>query len=182
MLNSGFNDAIGSCRIMAIWAPRMRRSWPALLVVRSSPSKPTRPPTMRAPVGSRPTIDRHVVVLPQPDSPTRPRVSPSRIVNEMSSTARTTRVPPNDVKWVLRFWTSSKGGLGPVLISRRSAVALLGVELDPQPVAEQLGRQHDQHDAQPRNHGQPPLAGHQGRARLGEHQAPGRLGPRHAYA
>ncbi len=38
---------------------------------------------------SRPRISISVVVLPQPDSPTRPRVSPSRTSNEMPATACT---------------------------------------------------------------------------------------------
>src|SRR5215813_6864634 len=68
----------------------------------ADPSKRTAPPTMRAARGSRPTIERHVVVLPLPDSPTSPRVSPSRSVKSTPSTARTTRVPPNAKKWVCR--------------------------------------------------------------------------------
>ena len=94
MLNSGLSEAIGSCRIMAIALPRMRRISRALFLVRSSPFKRIAPPTMRAAGGSRPTIDRQVVVLPQPDSPTRPSVSPSRRVKLTPSTALTMRLPP----------------------------------------------------------------------------------------
>ena len=65
-------------------------------VVSSSPSNSMLPPTIRAAEGSRPTIDRQVVVLPQPDSPTRPIVSPSRSVKLIPSTALTTRDPPNE--------------------------------------------------------------------------------------
>ena len=51
---------------------------------------------MMPPVGSsRPSTSFAVVVLPQPDSPTTPRVCPGSIANEMPSTARTTpRSPP----------------------------------------------------------------------------------------
>src|SRR5579883_1117009 len=69
MLNSGFRDAIGSCRIIAIWRPRIRRSWRARIRVSSSPANRIEPPAMRAPGGNRPTIDMQVVVLPHPDSP-----------------------------------------------------------------------------------------------------------------
>ena len=44
--------------------------------------------------GSSPTMERQVVVLPQPDLPIRPSVSPSFNVKLMPSTAFTTRVPP----------------------------------------------------------------------------------------
>jgi len=62
MLNSGFSDAIGSCRIIAIWAPRTWRIWRWLLVVSSSPAKAIEPPTMRAAAGNRPTTDWQSVV------------------------------------------------------------------------------------------------------------------------
>jgi len=96
MLKSGFNDAIGSCRIMAIWRPLIRRISRGRFVVISSPANAMLPPTTRAAEGSRPTIDRQVVVLPQPDSPTSPIVSPSPRVKLTSSTALTTRAPPNE--------------------------------------------------------------------------------------
>jgi hypothetical protein len=56
--------------------------------------KAIEPPTIRAAAGNRPTIDWQVVLLPQPDSPTIPRVSPSFNVKLMRSTALTTRAPP----------------------------------------------------------------------------------------
>ena len=49
--------------------------------------------TMRAAVGSRRRMARASVVLPEPDSPTTPSVSPARSESETSSTAFTTRVP-----------------------------------------------------------------------------------------
>src|SRR6202034_760422 len=47
------------------------------------------PPTIEPPVGSRFMIDSAVMVLPQPDSPTMPSVSPGSTCSEMSSTACT---------------------------------------------------------------------------------------------
>src|SRR5437762_256391 len=88
--------------------PRIRRSSRWLLRVRSSPSNRTRPPTTRPARGKSPTIDIHVVVLPLPDSPTSPSVSPSRSLKLTPSTALTTRAPPNVKKWVRRSVTSSK--------------------------------------------------------------------------
>src|SRR6266545_7568164 len=74
------------------------------------PSKVTSPD-----VGSiRRRMQRPVVDLPQPDSPTRPSVSPFWIVNEMSSTAWTRatsreKSPPRIGKYFLRFLTLSSG-------------------------------------------------------------------------
>src|SRR6266545_3699607 len=51
------------------------------------------PPTIWALGGSRRTIEWQVVVLPQPDSPTSPKVSPASTEKLMPSTAFTTRVP-----------------------------------------------------------------------------------------
>ena len=41
-------------------------------------------------LGTRRMIDRAVMLLPQPDSPTMPSVSPGRSSNDTPSTARTT--------------------------------------------------------------------------------------------
>ena len=92
-VKSGFSEAIGSCRIIAMRLPRMRRISVGDLASRSSPSKRSAPPTMRAAGGSSRRMDSASVVLPEPDSPTMPSVSPARSVSDTSSTARTTRVP-----------------------------------------------------------------------------------------
>src|SRR5437899_6815039 len=67
-------------------------------------------------------ISFEAVVLPQPDSPTRPRVVPARIRNDTPSTARTSpadhpRTPRRTGKCLVRLETSSRpplsvGGLG----------------------------------------------------------------------
>src|SRR5690349_14307244 len=171
MLNSGFSDAIGSCRIIAIARPRMRRSARALLPVSSSPSKAMLPPAMRAFGGSSPMMERQVVVLPQPDSPISPSVSPAFSVKLMPSTAFTTRVPPNDVKCVRRSEISrsgvavmagpvpaiGSGSVPPMTQETALQIPLLRIQPDAQPVAEQLRRQHDQQDAEPREYRQPPV-------------------------
>src|SRR5271166_3202332 len=109
MLNNGFSEAIGSCRIMAIIRPRIWRISREDFWVSSSPWKVMRPPATRAELGSKPTIERQVVVLPQPDSPIRPRVSPSFRLKLMPSTALTTRLPPKVVKCVCSSETSRSG-------------------------------------------------------------------------
>ncbi len=89
----GLSEAIGSCRIMAMRLPRMCRISAGDLASRSSPSKRIAPLTIRAAGGSNRRMVRASVVLPEPDSPTTPSVSPARSVSETSSTARTVRVP-----------------------------------------------------------------------------------------
>ena len=64
---------------------RSRRYSRPLLLARSLPPKRITPA-----VGfSRPTSIRPMVVLPQPDSPTRPSVSPLRMSNDTPATALT---------------------------------------------------------------------------------------------
>ena len=82
----GFSEAYGSWKIIWRWR-RRPRSCPLERRARSPPRNITCPP-----VGSvrrrtaRPSVD-----LPQPDSPTRPRVSPGKMSIETPSTALTTR-------------------------------------------------------------------------------------------
>ena len=93
IVNSGFSDAIGSCRIIAMRLPRTRRISASDFVSRSSPSKRIWPATILAAGGSRRRMVSASVLLPEPDSPTMPSVLPGARVSETSSTARTTRVP-----------------------------------------------------------------------------------------
>ena len=58
-------------------------------------------------LGSSFITDSPMVVLPQPDSPTRPRHSPERTENDTASTARTFTVRKWNSVW--RFSTSSTG-------------------------------------------------------------------------
>ena len=69
-------------------AQRTARISRASSVIRSSPSNMTWPATTWPPGGSSRSIASAVVVLPEPDSPTRPIVSPRRRSNETSFTAR----------------------------------------------------------------------------------------------
>ena len=52
-------------------------------------------------------IDNAVIVLPQPDSPTMPSVSPESTYSDTPSTART--VPSRSEIWVWRSSISSSG-------------------------------------------------------------------------
>src|SRR5262249_26137792 len=99
---TGFSALIGSWKIIDRWAPRSRwRSAPR----RSSRFRPGRPEYSTSPTdhtggdGISPMSVRHVTLLPQPLSPTRPRISPARSENETSSTARTTAPSASMYVW-----------------------------------------------------------------------------------
>ena len=88
---AGFSEAIGSCRIIAIREPRSWRISSGLLASRLWPSKTMSPPTIWPPgSGTNRKIDRQVIDLPEPDSPTIPSVSPRWMENVAPSTAFTT--------------------------------------------------------------------------------------------
>src|SRR5262245_24217341 len=108
---------------------------------------------MRAARGSSPTIERHVVVLPLPDSPTSPSVSPYPSSKRTRSTALTTGVPPNVKKCV---WRSATCRIGVMRRRRALQIPQLRIEPNPEPIAEELGRENDQEDTGAGEHGQPP--------------------------
>ena len=83
-LRRGLREEIGSWKIICIRV-RIRRISSPERFVRSVPSKTTLP----AAACSSCMTARPVVDLPQPDSPTRPRVSPSRTSKLMPETAWT---------------------------------------------------------------------------------------------
>ena len=117
MVNTGFSAVCGSWRIIDILWPRIRRTSGIRIRTTSSPSSRMRPPTMRAASGSNRSSESAVMLLPDPDSPTSPSVSPSRIWKLTPSTARVT---PHLVKrWVCRSCTSrtTLPALGPVLLT-----------------------------------------------------------------
>ncbi len=103
----GFSEVSGSWKIMPISLPRIFRICSSDKAVRSWPLSLMLPVAMCPPVGSRFMIDKAVIVLPQPDSPTMPRVSPGSSWNETPSTACTT--PSRSLIWVRRSLTSSSG-------------------------------------------------------------------------
>src|SRR3989441_6235400 len=84
----GSKEANGSWKIICILRRTRRRRQPRRRVM-SVPSKTTLP----AVTGSKAVIRRARVDFPQPDSPTRPTVSPRRISRSTPSTARTAAPP-----------------------------------------------------------------------------------------
>src|SRR3954452_10647939 len=80
----GFSDEYGSWKIICA-SRRNSISCLGLMSAISSPSNLIEPPVGSSSRSSR----RPVVDLPQPDSPTRPSVSPRLMSNDTPSTART---------------------------------------------------------------------------------------------
>ncbi len=120
----GFSVSYGSWKISCTRRRYSRSALTPQSVETSLPPNTIRPPVWRVSF----TTTRPVVVLPDPDSPTRPRISPLRIVRSMPSTARTTPTglrdssPPRIGKWTSRFSrrSSSSAGSGSVTAAGRS--------------------------------------------------------------
>src|SRR5438309_11093804 len=90
---------------------------------------------------TRPRTDIAVTLLPQPDSPTMPSVSPGY---SSKLTSRTALTSPSSVKKdVLRFLTSSTGPVNPLprLLGCVALALLSGVERVPKAVSEEVERQ-----------------------------------------
>ncbi len=111
IVKTGLRLDIGSWKIIEMSLPRSR---PISRLERPSSSAPWNridPDTTSPGWGTRPRIDRHVTLLPEPDSPTSPSVSPARISNETPLAARTT--PCEVANIVTRSRTLSRGSSPP---------------------------------------------------------------------
>src|SRR2546425_2170968 len=128
-------------------------------------------------IGMRRMSERAVTVLPQPDSPTSPSVSPAASSKDTPSTARTT---PSRVKnCVYRSLTSRSSGT-PLPFASKAAESTgqcLGlhprVERVPEAVADEGEGQHDDRDAE-RWKQDRPGRGREDHESLIDHHAPGR--------
>ena len=99
MVWTGLRLVIGSWNTIAIRLPRTWRIRRSDTRSRSVPSKAHRPPTTRpARRGSRRMMESAVTLLPQPDSPTMPSVSPAAIVKLTPSTARVDPVLGEEIR------------------------------------------------------------------------------------
>jgi hypothetical protein len=92
---TGLSAVIGSWKTIPIDAPRISFMSEPSSLSRSFPSRTTLPPVAVALRGRRPRIAFSVMLLPLPDSPTRPIACPRRAVNETPSTAWNSR------RWLL---------------------------------------------------------------------------------
>src|SRR5690348_4879724 len=120
---------------------------------------------------SRRITDSAVTLLPEPDSPTRPSVSPGCTVKLTPSTARTT--PASVSKYVRRSRTSSSG-------LRILATPGAGIEPVTDSVSEEVETHHHGEDGEARERRAPPLL-HE-LAAFRHHGAPFRRGRNHAQA
>src|SRR5579885_2640804 len=92
---------------MEIWLPRRSRISAGLSLRRSTPSNRISPPAIRpGGRGIRPMIESAVTLLPQPDSPTMPRVRP--VSSEKLTPSTAWNSPPSASKYVARFLTSRR--------------------------------------------------------------------------
>ena len=73
-VKTGLSEVIGSWKIMAMRLPRTRSIWASLRDKRSMPSRWMLPPVIAPGGGTRRRRVSAVTDLPQPDSPTTPRV------------------------------------------------------------------------------------------------------------
>ncbi len=74
---------------MPMRAPRIERNWAEVIVNRFEPSNSASPLTRTLAPRVSPTIVCTETLLPEPDSPTMPRVRPLSTLNDRSRTART---------------------------------------------------------------------------------------------
>src|SRR3954453_20700969 len=94
---------------------------------------------------------RHVTLLPEPLSPTTPRISPRRNVNETSSTARTT--PPS-----VRMNVCSPVTRRISSVATATAASDIAAQEVREAVADQAEGDADDHDRDARQRRQPPRA------------------------
>src|ERR1019366_8433712 len=169
MVLVGSSEVSGSWKIIAMSLPRIRRSSSSLRPTSSRSFSLTEPLTIDPPGGSSPMIDKPVMDLPQPDSPTTPRVSPASMCRSTLPTACTTELV--SLMWVDRFWMSRTGAIWPylsfmvasVIIAPHGGQPLPASEPDvhrvTQRVADEVESHHGQDDAGSDRVDQPPGSG-----------------------
>ena len=79
IVSTGLSEVIGSWKIIAMSPPRSSRNSFLRMPIRSRPSNVAWPATIRpGGTGISPSIDMTLTLLPEPDSPTTPTVSPGK--------------------------------------------------------------------------------------------------------
>src|SRR4051812_42475209 len=149
---SGFSAVIGSWKIMAMRPPRTCRIRAALAASRSSPSKRIRPRTARTCGSGRSRmIARAATDFPDPDSPTRHRISPRPSVRENSETAsgRSAQGGKATARSSILRSAGAASGTG----SGRPQPRIEGVV---EPLADEVDAEHGQKDREARDRAEPP--------------------------
>src|SRR5262249_54227274 len=162
-VNSGLKEPKGSCGMNVMRRPRtscaMRRCG---MAKRSSPANQMLPVSALAFPARMPRMVLASVVLPQPDSPTRPMISPARIVR---LTPSSTLAAPASVAKVTQRWSTSRS------LSPGVATSDPWVKHVAQAIAQKIEAHHDQEDGKARRQRGPPGLG-QELAGFGDHAAP----------
>ena len=103
-VKTGLSEVIGSWKTIEICPPRTWRISRFERPRRFRPRSRTSPDSIRPGRSTSRRMESAVTDFPQPDSPTRPSVSPSAISNDIPSTARAT--PSSVRKFVCRSFKS----------------------------------------------------------------------------
>src|SRR5580698_6860324 len=142
---------------------------------RFSPSNQISPPSTDAPLGRMPMMARMSVDLPQPDSPTTPRMRPR---SSSSPTSSSTRATPSSVRIdTFRPRTESSGIMAP----HSSRPPDAGIDEVAQPVAQKV-EAHDRDQDGEAGEGRIPPGARQVGAAFGDGEAPVGRRRRRAHA
>src|SRR5688500_3651122 len=133
---TGFGLVIGSWKIIAMSRPLILRSCLSFMFKRSRSSNVAVPPVTRPLRARIPRMASEVTLLPHPDSPTIPSVSPGAMSKVIPLTAWT--VPRDVVNSTRRSSTVRSGSL--------ATPTQLRVEGLPKPIADQVEAEHGHDD------------------------------------
>src|SRR5580700_4822314 len=175
----GSSEVIGSWKTRPMSPPRTLRMSAFDSPTRSRPPSSTWPAVITPPGGSSRMIELPSIDFPQPDSPTRPSVSPSATSRLTPSTACT--VEPRSRISACRSLISSTLTWGaPPSRSRGSPEP--DIQQVAQRVAEEVEGDDDDHDEHSDRVDLPPVTGVDVARAVRQHAAPGRGGRRQAEA
>src|ERR1700733_11395092 len=164
--NVGSRDVIGSWKTIPMSLPRTLRISALDSRTRSRPSSSTCPATIRPPGGSSRISEVPSMVLPEPDSPTSPSVSPSSMVKLTPSTACT--VTSRSRISALRPETSSR------LTAARPSTPQPYVKQVAQRVTQEVEGDDDDDDQHADGVNLPPVPGEDVAGAVRQHPAPRR--------
>src|SRR6516165_11532043 len=161
--NIGLNDPNGSCGMKVMLRPRTSLSTRRCAIAsRSLPAKRIDPLWWRALSARMPRMALASVLLPQPDSPTSPMISPGRMLKLTPSS--TLAAPCSVANETRRFSTSRR-------LSPGACTANPWIEDIAQPIAQEVEAHHYEKDGKSRCQRIPPGLG-QEFARFGDHAPP----------
>src|ERR1051326_6565951 len=166
MLTTGLSAVIGACGMKAMARPSSARRRAGGMVSKSSLSKMSEPELTANPRGSNCAMARPTMVLPAPDSPTRPRILPGASLNDRPRIAGTVAPPMRALMVRSRACSAST--------TLMSSLGKPHIERAAQAVAEQIERGNGKEDGEDRQQ-QIPRRLIAVLPRIGDHLAPCRL-------